>query len=208
MCRCRLTELNCVRTKMRFKPEWMQLDTGISMSRYFPAIGTAGLLRDLVSGNRRVPRPPPRISETTRGMKPLLRLCCGERPSIRDGDNHQHVLSLCLSHFIVHDRKDDGERAGAAAGTSTAARSVRNWEITSRATCSTRRPSGPRQDRYRLPACTTARHATCRRPPGPDNRELSGMGRNRPECPAASSRSPRRREDGGSRGESPRPDNS
>src|SRR5271157_1074649 len=94
---------------MRFRPEWMQLDTGISMSRYFPAIGTAGLLRDLVSGNRRVPRPPPRISETTRGMKPLLPLACRERPLIRAGDDHQHVLSLFLSHLIVHDRKDDGE---------------------------------------------------------------------------------------------------
>src|SRR5208337_379566 len=113
MCRCRLTELNCVRTKMRFKPEWMQLDTGISMSRYFPAIGTAGLLRDLVSGNRRVPRPPPRISETIRGMKPLLRLSSRERPSIRDGDDHQLVLSLYLSHYIVHDRQDDGEMMAA-----------------------------------------------------------------------------------------------
>src|SRR5271166_4411041 len=97
MCRCRLTELNCVRTKMRFRPEWMQLDTGISISRYFPAIGTAGLLRDLVSGNRRVPRPPPRISETTRGMEPLLHLSCRESPSIRDGVKLQHVLGLYLS---------------------------------------------------------------------------------------------------------------
>src|SRR5271165_5664786 len=113
MCRCRLTELNCVRTKMRFRPEWMQLDTGISISRYFPAIGTAGLLRDLVSGNRRVPRPPPKISETTRGMAPLLRLSCRERPSIRVGDNHQRVHSLYLSDFIVPDRNDDGEMMAA-----------------------------------------------------------------------------------------------
>jgi hypothetical protein len=42
--------LNWVRTKIRFNPEWMQLETGISINRYFPAIGTAGLLRDLVSG--------------------------------------------------------------------------------------------------------------------------------------------------------------
>src|SRR5437660_4531441 len=49
----------------------MPLDTGISMSRYLPAIGTAGLLRDFVSGNNRVPRPPPRISEMTRGIAPL-----------------------------------------------------------------------------------------------------------------------------------------
>ena len=68
MWRCRLTELNWVRTKIRFNPEWMQFDIGISISRYLPAIGTAGLLRDLVSGNSRVPRPPPRISEITRGV--------------------------------------------------------------------------------------------------------------------------------------------
>src|SRR4051794_40733935 len=53
----------------------MQLDTGMSISRYLPAIGTAGLLRDLVSGNSRVPRPPPRISEMTRGIAPLLSTC-------------------------------------------------------------------------------------------------------------------------------------
>src|SRR5947207_9654930 len=53
----------------------MQFDTGMSISRYLPAIGTAGLLRDLVSGNSRVPRPPPRISEMTRGIAPLLPTC-------------------------------------------------------------------------------------------------------------------------------------
>src|SRR5271166_6250730 len=110
MCRCRLTELNCVRTKMRFRPEWMQLDTGISISRYFPAIGTAGLLRDLVSGNKRVPRPPPRISETTRGMEPLLNLPSRERPSIRDGESDHHFLRLYLSHRTRPEgrRRDDG----------------------------------------------------------------------------------------------------
>src|SRR5262249_36308380 len=46
----------------------MQLETGMSINRNFPAIGTAGLLRDLVSGNKRVPRPPPRIKEMTRGI--------------------------------------------------------------------------------------------------------------------------------------------
>ena len=50
----------------------MQFDTGMSISRYFPAIGTAGLLRECVSGNSRVPRPPPRINEMTRGMTLLL----------------------------------------------------------------------------------------------------------------------------------------
>src|SRR5215212_6738862 len=68
MCRCRLTELNCVRTKIRFRPDWMQLAIGMSIRRYLPAIGTAGLLRDLVRGYRRVPRPPPRIRQITFGM--------------------------------------------------------------------------------------------------------------------------------------------
>ena len=81
MCRCRLTELNWVSTKIRFSPELMQLEMGMSISRYFPAIGTAGLLRDLVSGNKRVPRPPPRINEMTRGMKPLLTLVGKGHPS-------------------------------------------------------------------------------------------------------------------------------
>src|SRR5262245_18756892 len=46
---------------MLFSPLLMQLLMGISMRRYCPATGMAGLLRALVSGNNRVPRPPPRI---------------------------------------------------------------------------------------------------------------------------------------------------
>ena len=38
-------------------PELMQLLMGMSMRRYFPAMGTAGLARSLVSGYRRVPCP-------------------------------------------------------------------------------------------------------------------------------------------------------
>jgi hypothetical protein len=38
---------------------------GISTKRYFPAIGTAGLLLDEVSGDKRVPAPPPKITATT-----------------------------------------------------------------------------------------------------------------------------------------------
>src|SRR5262245_8369642 len=50
---------------MRLMPLLMQLLMGMSMSRYLPAIGTAGLLRSIVSGYRRVPRPPPRIRLST-----------------------------------------------------------------------------------------------------------------------------------------------
>src|SRR3989304_1588688 len=42
--------------------EFKQLLRGMSMIRYFPARGTAGLARSLVSGHSRAPRPPPRIN--------------------------------------------------------------------------------------------------------------------------------------------------
>src|SRR4051812_24648753 len=44
---------------MRLISLLMQFERGISMSRYFPASGTAGLGRELVSGKSLVPRPPP-----------------------------------------------------------------------------------------------------------------------------------------------------
>src|SRR5262249_737832 len=42
-------------------PLLRQLEMGMSMSRYFPATGTAGLARSWVSGKSRAPCPPPRI---------------------------------------------------------------------------------------------------------------------------------------------------
>ena len=42
----------------------MQFDIGMSINRYLPPTGTAGLLRIEVKGASRVPRPPPRISAT------------------------------------------------------------------------------------------------------------------------------------------------
>src|SRR6056297_3165696 len=53
---------------MRFSSLLMQLLIGISISRYLAAKGTAGLSRILVSGNSRVPRPPPRIREMVSRM--------------------------------------------------------------------------------------------------------------------------------------------
>src|SRR5690606_16246937 len=43
----------------------MQFEMRISTRRYFPAIGTAGLLRVAVSGYNLVPAPPPKIIATT-----------------------------------------------------------------------------------------------------------------------------------------------
>src|SRR5580704_12798457 len=45
-------------------PLLMQLEMGISMIRYFPAKGTAGLERCCVRGSRRVPFPPPSTKPT------------------------------------------------------------------------------------------------------------------------------------------------
>src|SRR5580698_4375782 len=59
MCLWSEAELNWVRTYTRRNPELMQLLTGISTMRYFPASGTAGLERSLVRGKSRVPAPPP-----------------------------------------------------------------------------------------------------------------------------------------------------
>src|SRR6188472_477394 len=50
---------------MRRRSELRQLLTGMSMSRYLPPMGTAGLDRCRVSGNSRVPRPPPRMTART-----------------------------------------------------------------------------------------------------------------------------------------------
>ena len=65
MWRCRETELYWVSTNIRSMPEWMALLMGMSIRRYLPAMGTAGLLRRRVNGSRRAPRPPPRITTMT-----------------------------------------------------------------------------------------------------------------------------------------------
>src|SRR5690606_7108578 len=56
---------------MRRRFELMQLEMGMSTSRYLPASGTAGLARSLVSGNSRVPAPPPMITDSTRLVSTL-----------------------------------------------------------------------------------------------------------------------------------------
>src|SRR4029453_14388911 len=42
--------------------ELMQLESAMSTSRYLPPIGTAGFDRCCVSGKRRLPAPPPRMT--------------------------------------------------------------------------------------------------------------------------------------------------
>ena len=65
MCLFNEALLNCVNTNILLMELLMQLLIGISTKRYFPAIGTAGLLLDAVNGYKREPAPPPKITETT-----------------------------------------------------------------------------------------------------------------------------------------------
>src|SRR2546421_10943255 len=62
MCRFSEAELYCVKTNILKTSELIQFDIAISTSRYFPPSGTAGFDRCCVSGNKRVPAPPPRIT--------------------------------------------------------------------------------------------------------------------------------------------------
>src|SRR3982751_2138586 len=68
MCLFREAELYCVSTKMRRMSELMQFEIGISTSLYLPPNGTAGFERVKVSGERRVPAPPPKITARMFGL--------------------------------------------------------------------------------------------------------------------------------------------
>jgi hypothetical protein len=48
--------------------ELMQLEMGMSTRRYLPPSGTAGFERSSVSGDSRVPAPPPRITARIFGL--------------------------------------------------------------------------------------------------------------------------------------------
>src|SRR5260221_1758776 len=54
----------------------MQFEMGISTRRYLPASGTAGLERSLVSGNKRLPCPPPITTASTLLTVGVIRMLC------------------------------------------------------------------------------------------------------------------------------------
>src|SRR5687768_6145949 len=68
MCLLSEAELYCVSTKILRMSELMQFEMGMSTSRYLPPSGTAGFERWSVSGDRRVPAPPPRITARIFGL--------------------------------------------------------------------------------------------------------------------------------------------
>src|SRR5712671_4656141 len=87
---------------MRRRFELMQLEIGISTNRYLPASGTAGFERSLVSGNRRLPCPPPIITESTLPTVGAIRLLCISARSFRLGP-------LLYNPLDVHWASGDGE---------------------------------------------------------------------------------------------------
>src|SRR5437762_11261262 len=62
--------LNWVSMWIERSPEFRQLLIGISTIRYLPPIGTAGFARSFVSGNNRVPAPPPMMIASVRSVVP------------------------------------------------------------------------------------------------------------------------------------------
>src|SRR5262245_57959413 len=70
MWRSRLIALYCVKSRMRRKSLLRQLESVKSIMRYRPQNGTAGLARSRVSGSRRVPLPPARMTANTFFMMP------------------------------------------------------------------------------------------------------------------------------------------
>jgi hypothetical protein len=68
-------ELYIVNTNIRVMPEFNQFEIGMSTNLYLPAIGTAGFDRLAVNGNKRVPAPPPKITDNICLLIDLLFIC-------------------------------------------------------------------------------------------------------------------------------------
>src|SRR5512136_3020265 len=84
----------------------MQLLMGMSMRRYFPAIGTAGFARSLVNGCRRDPRPPPM-------MTPRTSFIDGMAASIRWGVTAHRTDRACCTFGPGRRIVDPARRDGA-----------------------------------------------------------------------------------------------
>src|SRR4030095_507596 len=72
MCLLSDAELYCVSTNVRRMSELMQFESAMSTSRYLPPSGTAGFERCCVSGKRRLPAPPPRMTANSLGFAGIV----------------------------------------------------------------------------------------------------------------------------------------
>src|SRR5262245_1753709 len=91
MWRSRLRDLNCVSTSTRRSPLLMQLERVKSMMRYSPPNGTAGFARSRVSGSKRVPFPPARMTVTTPRMTTLASQTTKDRVQRAEGRRQKRV---------------------------------------------------------------------------------------------------------------------
>src|SRR5438552_238577 len=89
---------------MRRSPELMQLLIGISTRRYFPASGTAGLLRSCVNGYSRAPRPPPKITAMT------FSTASNDTPAARNGPYDFWARSVISRSLHQRRTEHDDER--------------------------------------------------------------------------------------------------
>src|ERR1041385_4281897 len=92
---------------MRRMSACRQLLTGTSMRRYLPPIGTAGLERVAVRGNRREPWPPPRMIAS---VSPAMNMAQVQRPSRlgfrarppnRERGARSRPIAFCLNAAVV-----------------------------------------------------------------------------------------------------------
>src|SRR5690242_13210987 len=105
MCSFREALLYCVRTLIWRRPELTKLESTMSMIRYRPPNGTAGLARSLVSGPRRRPSPPARIITRIRWVS--------KGSVLRKGPELKIVWDIAgRAYFIGAGRANMEQRAG------------------------------------------------------------------------------------------------
>src|SRR5215813_7764891 len=101
MCLLSEAELYCVSTNIRITSELMQLEIGTSTRRYLPPSGTAGFDRSRVSGNKRLPAPPPRITASMLCLEGIsraedigkARVCSRVRGGLRLAAKRRHEIA-------------------------------------------------------------------------------------------------------------------
>src|SRR3954463_2752433 len=84
----------------------MKFEIGMSISRYLPPSGTAGLARYAVSGSSRVPRPPPKTKATTfRTSCPLSLDHKVYQPSRHNNDFHDLLTMEQIADLFIGPRR-------------------------------------------------------------------------------------------------------
>src|ERR1041384_4568414 len=92
--------------------ELMQLESAISTSRYLPPSGTAGFERCCVSGKRRLPAPPPRMTANNFGSAGMSQsLQTVERLLVRERSRRDGFVAGGFLRDLHSDTRADASRA-------------------------------------------------------------------------------------------------